>query len=162
MNILTFALIMTESGNNPKAETPWARGLMGVSKYALEDMNDIYGTNYTYDDLFDPNINIEIGEKYFMHLLKYWLSYLGFKDKTIDRTDLDNLAKIAYAFMLADMSYNWGVGNVKKWLLYTEADNSKIDEAVPKETKAHLLDHLWWGSNFILKPDYFNEGGLKT
>lgn len=75
-----FAIIATESGRhrtdnineinimnvNPRARSSVdCRGLMQCSKYALADYNRINKTEYMMDDLFDIDINIEIGTWYY-------------------------------------------------------------------------------------------------
>jgi hypothetical protein len=75
-----FAIIATESGRhrtdnineinimnvNPRARSSVdCRGLMQCSKYALADYNRINKTEYTMDDLFDIDINIEVGTWYY-------------------------------------------------------------------------------------------------
>jgi len=75
-----FAIIATESGRhrtdnineinimnvNPRARSSVdCRGLMQCSKYALADYNRINKTEYTMDDLFGIDINIEIGTWYY-------------------------------------------------------------------------------------------------
>lgn len=75
-----FAIIATESGRhrtdnineinimnvNPKARSSVdCRGLMQCSKYALADYNRINKTEYTMNDLFNIDINIEVGTWYY-------------------------------------------------------------------------------------------------
>lgn len=75
-----FAIIATESGRhrtdsineinimnvNPKARSSVdCRGLMQCSKYALADYNRINKTEYTMDDLFKIDINIEVCTWYY-------------------------------------------------------------------------------------------------
>ena len=75
-----FAIIATESGRhrtdnineinimnvNPRARSSVdCRGLMQCSKYALADYNRINKTEHTMNDLFDIDINIEIGTWYY-------------------------------------------------------------------------------------------------
>lgn len=75
-----FAIIATESGRhrtdnineinimnvNPRARSSVdCRGLMQCSKYALADYNRINKTEHTMDDLFDIDINIEVGTWYY-------------------------------------------------------------------------------------------------
>lgn len=75
-----FAIIATESGRhrtdnineinimnvNPRARSSVdCRGLMQCSKYALADYNRINKTEYTMNDLFNIDINIEIGTWYY-------------------------------------------------------------------------------------------------
>ncbi len=76
---LIFAYIATESGKagineidetnfmnvNPHAKSSYnCRGLMQLSEYAKDDYNKANGTSYTMDDLYDIEINIEIGTWY--------------------------------------------------------------------------------------------------
>jgi len=120
-----FALIETESAWDPSADSGFARGLMQVSREALEDINRIYSTNFSYEDMFRPYFNIFVGIRYLRRLYRMFLEY-------------------EHADILAVMAYNWGVGNVVKWLTMKDPSNCKIDEAVPRETKEHLLDFLFW------------------
>ena len=120
-----FALIETESAWDPSADSGFARGLMQVSREALEDINRLYSTNFSYEDMFRPYFNIFIGVRYLRRLYRMFLDY-------------------EHADILAVMAYNWGVGNVLNWLTMKDPSNSTIDEAVPKETKAHLFDFLFW------------------
>ncbi|WP_077287968.1 lytic transglycosylase domain-containing protein [Thermosipho sp. 1074] len=130
---LIKGIIMTESGGNSKAESSYARGLMQISRAALKTINFKYRLNNSYDDLFDPKINVEVGTLYLKWLLEY------FKGKYPL-----NPFYIIYALM----AYNWGVGNVQKWLRSNNASNSWIDENVPQETKSYLLDTIWWYAYF--------------
>lgn len=127
------AIVMTESSGNPKAFSNYARGLMGVSKVALQHVNLLYGLNYTYDDMFDVEKNIQVGILYFKWLYDYF--YNRYPLKT--------------ALMFSIMAYNWGIGNVVKWIKQTEPSNSAIDEAVPLETKNYILDFLWWYNYYV-------------
>lgn len=130
------AIVMTESSGNPHAESRYARGLMGVSKVALQHVNLLYGLNYTYDDMFDVEKNIQVGILYFKWLYGYF--YNRYPLKT--------------ALMFSIMAYNWGIGNTVKWIKQTEPSNSAIDEAVPLETKNYILDFLWW-YNYFARPN---------
>jgi len=127
-----FALIETESAWDPNADSGYARGLMQVSRAALKDINQIYSTNFDYDDMFRPDRNIFVGIRYLRRLYRMFLGY--------ERADI-----------LTVMAYNWGIGNVLKWLAMRDPSNCKIDEAVPQETKAHLIDFLFWSEFWRLK-----------
>ena len=54
---LVKAMVETESAGNPNSETLYARGLMQISKVALKEINDRYGLDYTYDEMFEPEKN---------------------------------------------------------------------------------------------------------
>jgi soluble lytic murein transglycosylase len=112
-----------------------AVGLMQVTFVALTDVNVKYNFNFKLEDLKNPEINILVGTTYFCDLLNYWRN----KEK-----------KKELALNWAIMSYNWGLGNVRKWL-YSKGDNAVIDEAVPEQTKAHFLDTLFWYSYYSRK-----------
>jgi soluble lytic murein transglycosylase len=120
-----FAIISTESSWNPKAESPYARGLMQISKSALETINKLYKTQFTYDDMFNVEANAWIGIRYLRWLYK---AFSGYENRII----------------LTVMAYNWGIKNVTKWLMLEKACNSLIDEAVPDETKNYILDYIFW------------------
>lgn len=126
---LVKAIISAESSWNPLAETKYARGLMGISKIALDDINLRYGLNYSYGDMFEPRKNVEVGVLYLKWLLDYFKSHYPF-----------NIFYISYAIM----AYNWGIGNVRHWLEEVDYDNAKIDEAIPLETKNYLVDVMKW------------------
>ena len=133
---LIKAIVMTESSFNQFAETPYARGLMQISKPALSTVNGIFLTGYKWEQLFDAEVNITVGTLYLDWLYDY------FSTKFPENEFIEDYVV---------MSYNWGVGNVVKWLLSTKASNNFIDENVPDETKAHLFDTIWWYNYFKKK-----------
>ena len=124
---LVLAMIEVESSRDPTAETPYARGLMQVSKIALEQINKDYVFNFTYNDMFDPDKNLTVGILYFKWLYNYFTTRYG---------RCKGLAYAVYA-------YNWGIGNVLKWLSATEPNNAEIAE-IPTETAKHFAKFLWW------------------
>ncbi len=138
------ALIMTESAGKIEAETPYARGLMGVSQAAVSDVNRKLKTKITYAQMFDPALNIFAGANYLRIIEDYWRRYLT------EYAGKDPRATAFLLQVLSVMSYNWGIGNVRNWLEKTKMDNSKIDESVPDETKAHFCDVVGW-TDFFLK-----------
>ena len=127
------ALISVESSWDVDAQSPYARGLMQVSKLALKDVNDRYRLGYTWDDMLDPEKNILVGSIYFKWLLDYWKAKTPFNP---------------FYIIFAVMSYNFGIGQVRDWIYHTKADNRYIDEAIPKETVAHAFDFMWWFTYF--------------
>lgn len=101
---LVQAVIWQESrGNSNAVSRAGARGLMQIMPATAKEMG--------VTDVFDPEQNIRVGTKY----LK----------KTLDTFDGDE--------RLALMAYNWGPGNVKKWLA-AGADSTKI----PNETLRYV------------------------
>ena len=129
-------IIATESQWNAEADSGYQRGLMQVSPQALRTVNFLYQTSYTYDDMFDPAKNVFVGIRYMRWLYRYF--------KNIQ--NLDTELAIPYSIL----AYNWGIGNVVKWFKYTQKSNSFIDEAVPEETKSHLIDWLFWSGYYTV------------
>jgi len=134
---LIDAIIATESNFEHKAETPFARGLMMLSEVALEDLK----LPFKYSDMFDPEKNITAGTRYFKKLYHYWARQLA-------RWKVPDEIFDALVFIFSVLSYNWGVGNVKRWLTQTPADNACIDEKVPHQTEDHFFDVVWWAVYF--------------
>ena len=105
---LVAAIIMQESGYNPKAQSPvGAMGLMQIMPGTAKGIAS--GTeypNYTVDKLYDPEVSIQFGTWY-IHVLK-------------EKYDGNVTAALA--------AYNAGSGNADKWirmgLLNTPSDNS--------------------------------------
>ena len=120
---LIFGIIMTESSGNPNADSGYARGLMQISKIALKDTK----LPYNYEDLFDPEKNIEVGIVYLKKLENYFLKRYGL-----------------FHLPLTILAYAWGIGNVNRWLKDTKADNRFIDEAIPPEKKDYLYNVMFW------------------
>jgi soluble lytic murein transglycosylase len=62
----TLAIICYESGGNPNAVNPAdpSKGLMAITPGALADFNRIVGRSYTFDQMLDPALNIEVGTWY--------------------------------------------------------------------------------------------------
>ncbi|MCH5300853.1 MAG: lytic transglycosylase domain-containing protein [Ruminococcus sp.] len=73
---LIYGVIRTESGFNPEAESSaGARGLMQIMPESFQWLQTIRGVEgeYTDDDLYDPEINIDYG----VYLLKYFYDRYG-------------------------------------------------------------------------------------
>jgi len=130
---LIFALIRQESVFNPKAKS-WAgaRGLMQLmprtASYVARDRRFHQGAA-TRSTLFDPRINLQLGQQYIEILLK---------DKKING-DL---------FLLA-AAWNGGPGNLNKWRRNTDSMNDPLFfiESLPsRETRIFIervLANLW-------------------
>ena len=90
---LILGIIYTESSGNPQAESfttdkngnkvVVARGLMQLTKIAVEEVNRIYGRTFTFEDMKNPEHNVDCGILLFKHYYNYWwnqgsmfLSYL--------------------------------------------------------------------------------------
>ncbi len=113
------AIINVESGFNPNAvSNKGASGYMqlmeqtanwGIETLGIEDK--------TYDDIFEPELNIAIGTWYFSNLCRQFGS--------------ENLAII---------SYNAGSGNVTKWLKTYNFNEEETLKNIPfKETKNYYF-----------------------
>ncbi len=131
------AIINVESGFNPNAvSNKGASGYMqlmeptanwGIETLGIQDK--------TYEDIFDPELNIALGTWYFANLNRQFNS--------------ENLAII---------SYNAGSGNVSKWLESNEYSEEETLKNIPfNETKnyyfkiklnefiyKYLLKFYWW------------------
>ena len=128
---LLFALMRQESAFNTRAKShAGARGLMQLmprtASFIARD-NRIHRSRREF--LFQPEFNIELGQKYVLHL---------FTEPTID----DDL-------MLAIAAYNGGPGNLRKWLRRTDFNDDPLlfKEALPaRETRLfieNVFTNLW-------------------
>lgn len=117
---LVYAVIRTESGFDPDAvSVKDARGLMQISQKTGEwGASEIGLENFTVEDLFLPEINIEIGCWYLNRLIHQY----------------DGNADTALA------AYNAGSGNVSKWLnnMQYSRDGSVLHEIPFPETKNYV------------------------
>ena len=116
---LVYAIIKAESNFEEEAKSASnAIGLMQIMEAtAMETANKI-DLDVSENDLFNPELNIKIGLKYFTNLLeKYNNNY--------------NLAIIAY---------NAGIGNVDKWIQdgIIKADGTDIENVPFKETNNYV------------------------
>ncbi len=128
---LLFALMRQESAFNVRAKSnAGARGLMQLmprtASFIARDKR-IYRSRREF--LFQPEFNIELGQKYVLHLLA----------EPIIGNDL----------MLAIAAYNGGPGNLRTWLRRTDFDNDPLlfKEALPaRETRLFIESvfiNLW-------------------
>ncbi len=116
---LVCAIIHTESKFNSKALSPkGASGYMQLMKQTADwGASDINIENYSYDRIFEPEINIQIGTWYLSKL------FSQFKDDDV---------------VIA--SYNGGSGNVTKWLQDSRysKDNVSLHTIPFKETNDYV------------------------
>jgi soluble lytic murein transglycosylase-like protein len=116
-----FAIISIESSWRPDAKSPAnAYGLMQITQPALDQVNSIYSTNFTLEDMLRADRNIFVGMRYLR-----WL-YRVFE-------------QLPHAPLFSIIAYNWGIGNVLAWL-----DGKKRIQDIPLETKDYVLKYLYW------------------
>lgn len=119
---LVMAIIKTESGfNNEATSKKDARGLMQIMDTTASDINsEINVVDSVNENLYDENINIALGCKYFSNLIN---KYNG-------------------NYYIAICAYNAGMGNVDKWIEQGVLDkslNNYKDISLPfKETEIYL------------------------
>ena len=115
---LVYAIIKAESNFEEDAKsTSNAVGLMQIMEAtAIETANKI-DINISEEDLFNPELNIKLGLKYFTSLLEKYNNC--------------NLAIIAY---------NAGIGNVDKWIEddIIKEDGTDIEKVPFKETNNYV------------------------
>lgn len=116
-----FAIINTESHFNPKATSNvGARGLMQLMeeaydwvKFRLMDERD-----HTFDDMYDPELNIEYGT--------FMLSYL--------------YEKFDHSYELTAAAYHGGMNAVDKWIEDGTVDPKNFDlNDVPSDVTANYI-----------------------
>ena len=119
------ALVQYESSGNPQAVSK--KGAVGltqikVKKGALDDWN-IYHKNekYTVADLKNPKISLKIGNWYANERIPSMLRFFKIPDNLMTRIS----------------SYNWGIGNVRKW--YKKGGNFAD---LPSETQLSIKRYL--------------------
>lgn len=135
---LILGIIYTESSGNPEAESAYvdksgnknvvARGLMQLTPIAVKEVNRLYNRYFIFDDMLNPEANVECGVLLFKHYLEYW------KKNAIE----------PFALQLALLSYSWGITSVINWLTKTKPDNGFIDEAIPPEKQYYNESVTFW------------------
>ncbi len=128
---LVYALIRQESGFNPRAKSPdGARGLMQLMPRTASYMaRDRAYRRSKRRELFDPALNLELGQRYIAHLL-------------VHRTVRGDLFRLTAA-------YNGGPGNLNKWqrkMDYNDDPLLFIESLPSKETRLFIervLTNLW-------------------
>ncbi len=129
---LIYAVMRQESGFNTKAKSPdGARGLMQLMPRTASymDKGGRYHRGNRRNELFEPSLNMELGQRYIAYLLEH------------ERVQGD-LFRLTTA-------YNGGPGNLGKWERAIKADHDPLlfIEALPsKETRLFIervLTNLW-------------------
>ncbi|MBI3452929.1 MAG: transglycosylase SLT domain-containing protein [Rhodospirillales bacterium] len=126
---LVYAFMRQESGFNPRAKSPaGARGLMQLMPATAAVMNGGSFRGRT-EDLFDPKLNVALGQKYIKHLL----------DNEIVQGDLIRLAA----------AYNGGPGNLSRWQKKQERRSESVRddallfiESLPSPETRHFISRV--------------------
>lgn len=116
---MVYAIIKAESNFNKNAKSASnAVGLMQIMEATAIETANKMDLNVTEEDLFDPELNINIGLKYFSNLVNKYN---------------DN-------YYLAIIAYNAGIGNVDKWIAdgTIKEDASDIENVPFKETNNYV------------------------
>lgn len=117
--LLTFAIIKAESNFNRNIKSKsGAIGLMQLMEStAIEQAEEVNEEIIVTESLYNPEINIKIGTKYYSKLIKKYDNYL-----------------------LALAAYNAGIGNVDNWIKQgvIKADGSDIENIPFKETNNYV------------------------
>src|SRR3990167_1777244 len=107
---LLQALISAESSGNPRAKSnKGAQGLMQITSPALADYNTYQKSAYSMDDMYDSNINKQVGTWYLGSRIPQMLQTYKLPDTLENRL----------------WAYNAGIGNVRKGIK-------------PKETQVYI------------------------
>lgn len=118
--LLTFAIIKAESNFNPNVvSSSNAIGLMQLMDATAEEIANKLDILYVKKaSLYNPELNIQLGTKYFSDLMR---EYDG-------------------NHLLALTAYNAGIGNVKKWIEQgtIKQDGSDIENIPFKETNNYV------------------------
>lgn len=118
--LLTFAIIKAESNFNRNIKSKsGAIGLMQLMEStAIEQAEEVNEEIIVTESLYNPEINIKIGTKYYSKLMKKYNNNM----------------------LLALAAYNAGIGNVDKWLKegIIKEDGSDIENIPFKETNNYV------------------------
>ena len=118
--LLVFAIIKAESNFDPNVvSSSEAIGLMQLMDATAEELAQKMDITFMRkSSLYDPELNIQLGTKYFSNLVK---EYKG-------------------NILLALTAYNAGIGNVNKWILQgtIQEDGSDIENIPFKETNHYV------------------------
>lgn len=118
--LLTFAIIKAESNFNRNIKSKsGAIGLMQLMEStAIEQAEEVNEKIVVTESLYNPEINIKIGTKYYAKLIKKY----------------DNNTLLALA------AYNAGIGNVDNWIKQgiIKEDGSDIENIPFKETNNYV------------------------
>lgn len=118
--ILVFAIIKAESNfNHNVVSSSNAIGLMQLMDATAEEIARNLDINFVKGkSLYDPELNIQLGTKYFSNLMKEYNNN----------------------YLLALTAYNAGIGNVKRWIEQgiIKEDGSDIENIPFKETNNYV------------------------
>lgn len=118
--ILVFAIIKAESNFNPNVvSSSNAIGLMQLMDSTAEEIARKLEISYTKGaSLYNPELNIQLGTKYFSNLMKEYNNN----------------------YLLALTAYNAGIGNLKRWIEQgiIKEDGSNIENIPYKETNNYV------------------------
>ena len=118
--ILVFAIIKAESNFNPNVVSQSnAIGLMQLMDATAEEIARKLEINFVKEkSLYNPELNIRLGTKYFSNLMKEYNNN----------------------YLLALTAYNAGIGNVKRWIEQgiIKEDGSDIENIPFKETNNYV------------------------
>ena len=127
---MIFALIRQESGFKPKAKSRvGARGLMQLMPRTAGFIAGKGFRGHNRHALFEPEYNIELGQKYIQHLFDF--------------------PRIEGNLFFATAAYNGGPGNLNKWRRKSEYKDDPLlfIESIPsRETRVFIervLTNLW-------------------
>lgn len=115
---MVASVINIESGYDSNAiSSAGACGLMQIMPSTAFDMASRLKIDISYDDLFDPEINIQLGCYYLRYLLDM---FNGNKINTLS-------------------AYNWGLSSVKNWIASGNVDeNGNVINIPALETQNYL------------------------
>ena len=116
---LAYAIIKAESNFNENAKSNSnAIGLMQIMEATAIETAEKMNLKITEEELFNPEINIKIGLKYFSELLNEYDSN----------------------YQMAIVAYNAGIGNVDKWVKEgtISIDGSNLENVPFPETNNYL------------------------
>lgn len=118
--ILIFSIIKAESNFNPNVvSSSNAMGLMQLMDTTAEEIAKKLEINFEKGmSLYNPELNIRLGTKYFSNLMKEYNNN----------------------YLLALTAYNAGIGNVQKWIEQgiIKEDGSDIENIPFKETNNYV------------------------
>lgn len=118
--LMIFAIIKAESNFNPNVvSASGAVGLMQLMDSTAEELCNKMDIFYVKKvSLYNPELNIQLGTKYFSNLMNEYNNN----------------------YLLALTAYNAGIGNVKKWIEAgtIKADGSDIENIPYKETNNYV------------------------
>ncbi len=121
--VLVYAVIKTESGFDPKAESEvGARGLMQLMeeaftwlKFRMDDKREI-----NFDSMYDPQTNIQYGTYYLSFLMQHY----------------DNNIELTAA------AYHGGIGAVDGWIESGKIDKNNFDTSQIPETNDKTAEYV--------------------